>query len=667
MTVEIEPFIRSNAFGITAAKAIDAVRRRLRVQFRKTEIRILLQITFVVVSFSLSVRVLATQITSPSDSHTEHDDGNRTDATVSANLIGSLDLVSEQGQVAGWAANSFDFGQTITVHFYIDGEATTGGSFIGDTQANQPRRDLRAIGVEGNHGYAFSIPEIYRDGAMHRVYVYVINPIDPNGNHPLPGAGRSQLLQVPCTSTACPQIPISSNDGSIVVSAVGVAQTVYSYATDRCDSLDIPDLPARAFRDAKGNVNLISTHYVDYRNKGRNLDSVKHDCNVILESGNKTEFNAYQYHEWLAATYTLDGKRVYGLVHNEWYAYLVDNRCSGSPLDGWVNAITQVISTNGGAKYKHPKRYLARIPPVPWQTGNPSFVCNSGGINAYGAFEPSNILYKDGYYYTMFHSEKDPTGITSAGACIMRTTDVSNADSWTVWTGTNWEPSLSTPGCAILDSDNIQKMHESVTYNSYLGMYLLVGFWLSPSRVSYSTSQDLIHWTPSVGILLSNDPAYGVPLPQGRLTNPSLLDPTDTSRNFENTGQMPYLYFTIWHNGLDRDLVRQKIVFTKLTSVDNQAPTVPTGLTASAISSSQVSLAWTTSTDNIKVAGYAIYRNGSQIGTTSSSTFDDRGVSANTTYTYTVAAYDPAGNTSVESTPASVTTPRSSEVHELTR
>jgi hypothetical protein len=47
---------------------------------------------------------------------------------------------------------------------------------------------------------------------------------------------------------------------------------------------------------------------------------------------------------------------------------------------------------------------------------------------------------------------------------------------------------------------------------------------------------------------------------------PSLLDPTDTSRNFENTGQDPYIYYTVLNNGwgLDRDLVRQQIHFGSL-------------------------------------------------------------------------------------------------------
>jgi chitodextrinase len=90
---------------------------------------------------------------------------------------------------------------------------------------------------------------------------------------------------------------------------------------------------------------------------------------------------------------------------------------------------------------------------------------------------------------------------------------------------------------------------------------------------------------------------------------------------------------------------------------DTTPPTVPTGLTAAAISSTQINLSWTASTDNVGVTGYRIYRNGGQITTTSGTSYQDAGRSPSTTYTYRVAAYDAAGNLSAQSSQASATTP----------
>jgi chitodextrinase len=95
------------------------------------------------------------------------------------------------------------------------------------------------------------------------------------------------------------------------------------------------------------------------------------------------------------------------------------------------------------------------------------------------------------------------------------------------------------------------------------------------------------------------------------------------------------------------------------SAADTRPPTVPTGLVATAVVYNEVDLAWNRSTDNRRVAGYTVYRDGIVIGTTKSSVraFADRTVSPSTTYAYTVDAFDPAGNHSAQSTSLGVTTP----------
>lgn len=92
---------------------------------------------------------------------------------------------------------------------------------------------------------------------------------------------------------------------------------------------------------------------------------------------------------------------------------------------------------------------------------------------------------------------------------------------------------------------------------------------------------------------------------------------------------------------------------------DTQAPSVPSGLTATAASATQVNLAWQASTDNVGVQGYTIYRDNSVIGTVpgSSLSYVDNTAMPSTTYSYTVDAFDLAGNHSAPSSPADVTTP----------
>ena len=89
---------------------------------------------------------------------------------------------------------------------------------------------------------------------------------------------------------------------------------------------------------------------------------------------------------------------------------------------------------------------------------------------------------------------------------------------------------------------------------------------------------------------------------------------------------------------------------------DTTSPSTLAGLTATVISSSQINLSWSASTDNVGVTGYKVYRNGSQITTTVNTAYSDTGLSPSTSYSYTVSAYDAAGNGSNATSPVSATT-----------
>ncbi len=106
---------------------------------------------------------------------------------------------------------------------------------------------------------------------------------------------------------------------------------------------------------------------------------------------------------------------------------------------------------------------------------------------------------------------------------------------------------------------------------------------------------------------------------------------------------------------------------------DITPPTAPTNL-AYTLTGNTVVLTWTASTDLIIngkgdgiVAGYRIYRGGSQIGVVKNVGFVDQTADALTSYIYTVKAYDNPGNVSVASNSIKVDTlPPSAELFSLT-
>ena len=89
---------------------------------------------------------------------------------------------------------------------------------------------------------------------------------------------------------------------------------------------------------------------------------------------------------------------------------------------------------------------------------------------------------------------------------------------------------------------------------------------------------------------------------------------------------------------------------------DVTPPSVPTGLHMTGNSASSIDLAWDVATDDVAVTGYKIYRDGSLVTTSTTTNLSDSGLNPNTSYSYTVSAYDAASNESARSAPLSVST-----------
>jgi chitodextrinase len=81
-----------------------------------------------------------------------------------------------------------------------------------------------------------------------------------------------------------------------------------------------------------------------------------------------------------------------------------------------------------------------------------------------------------------------------------------------------------------------------------------------------------------------------------------------------------------------------------------------TGFNCATLGAATVTLAWNTTGDSLSVAGYNIYRNGQLIGTTREAAYVDTGLSAGAPYTYSIRAFDAAGNLATTNTTLAITT-----------
>jgi chitodextrinase len=138
---------------------------------------------------------------------------------------------------------------------------------------------------------------------------------------------------------------------------------------------------------------------------------------------------------------------------------------------------------------------------------------------------------------------------------------------------------------------------------------------------------------------------------------------TTTTTSYQDTNLAPLTTYTYTVTARDaagnESMPSTSVSATTLVPMDTTAPSIPAGLTGTMLATSAVALSWDTSTDNVQVAGYQVMRNNVPLATTSTPSYQDPGLSAGFTYTYTVKAYDQAGNTSGLSNPVSLTLPPS--------
>ncbi len=363
------------------------------------------------------------------------------------------------------------------------------------------------------------------------------------------------------------------------VDILGAEEIVFDWAADSCEQIDIPDAPARFFRDADGKIQLIAPHYTNYRMIGDDFNSLVRDCanGPIMTSHKNHDPAKWDDHEWIVSTYTTDGKTIHAIIHNEFHGAANTDfvSCpSGDYMKCWYNGLTYATSTDTGRTYTHavaPGHFVATIP-YPYEPD----------VGPSGIFGGSNIVYNpgDGYYYNLLHLEA--RGLQEVGVGLMRTQDLSDPTSWRAWDGTGFTVQFIDPenntgfdpadhiAAPIATNGALAKMTMNLTWNTYFNKWMIVGATAKGSTwgIYYSVSEDLIHWTVRKKIMAANlliNPKHSNA--EDIIAYPTIVDHADTSRNFEITGREAYLYFTRWHiteGTYDRDLVRIPIRFNKL-------------------------------------------------------------------------------------------------------
>jgi hypothetical protein len=322
--------------------------------------------------------------------------------------------------------------------------------------------------------------------------------------------------------------------------------------------------------------------------------------------------------------------------------YLIYDRTTGSPSFSFYGtttpsqtSLTVTSLTNGqgynfevvaqnGVGTSSPSNIVTATPfTVPNAPTSPS--ATAGNAQATVSFTPGSNGGSAILYYT---ATSNPNGIhASSTTSSVIVLGLTNGTSYT-FTVTARNAAGTSASSSPSNSVTPDNLHPAIS-----------SFSASPTSVS-SGGTSTLSWSTALASTVSIDQGLG--------------NQTATSSGFVIISPASTTVYTLTAANSNGNSTAQAIV--TIVTVDGAPPSVPQNLSATAISQNEIDLSWTASTDNVGVVGYDIYRNSTNIATTNLTAYNDTSLSAGTSYSYTVDAYDAAGNVSGQSSSTSATT-----------
>lgn len=536
--------------------------------------------------------------------------------------------VAQLCTISGWA-NDPDTTEPITVKVYRGAPLGEGGVLVGAVQANLARGD-------GLPGFSFTFPREFDS----EFYAYAVG-VDASG---IPDTQRLLSLysqEVPSSQLTCDEGPDSdegSNDvffskvfnvdfkvrfggvESIVrmnelgirgvnpdghISAQAVGNQVNTYFTCSDGSTTLTCLSENSSIDDFGDLSGLYT------------DVTGQVFQTVMEG--KIPGDAYE--DKYASLVSIWRDPTTGLVHGWYHAETFVNR-DGCPAPVTYAAVGHAVSQDDGKSFAKQGMVLTSD-----AMKDPSACVGQGTAHP-------KVIQAGDYIYMFYDSW--PPGFSEGGVAVARA-HVSNPGEWFKY----YNGGFSEPGVAGQDTPVIVRggangslWHPSVFWSAYLNSYLMIHSDFSQEGAFFlRTSPDLLSWSP-VRLLVEAPARWGYRYA--------------TFLTSDSQAKEGWLYFGRHPKdgriGPDTLLARRSVHF----DLDMTPPTDPQMLIAKA-KGQGIELSWRVASDNVGVAGYRVYRDGSLVATASDTIYQDTTVSGGTTYAYFVTAFDAAENESTAS------------------
>lgn len=385
------------------------------------------------------------------------------------------------------------------------------------------------------------------------------------------------LVMLPAASAVAAPPP-----AALAVTVAGEEAVVFSRNRDRCGRFDTPDAPARAFRNADGEVVLFAPHFDNRALRGPSLREVRPDCVIAFEGAEDPDPARFSDRSWIAALWTEDGVIVHAIVHNEYQGHRHPGRCPTRRYhDCWYNALTAAVSSDGGRRFRQAGAAPSLVAALPYTAeemqGRPSGYHNPSGI----------VAHRGALHMLAFASAR---GAQRHGNCLLRTTDIADPSAWRAWDGAGFGVRFINPYarqgaaaadasqhvCAPVGAGGLQWPVTGLVRHAPSGLFIAVMLG-GPHRpgqaeprpgIYIATSADLIAWSRPALVMPAIGHARWRCGDDRPVAYPTLLDPDSADPSFSTVGDRAELFVTRFNvpacriDG-DRDLIRIPVAIVR--------------------------------------------------------------------------------------------------------